>query len=70
MRIDQATHLAIRPRERWETGLRVVERTGDQLRVLRPFQRSGCAAPLLCLNWGLPTRAVLIIMDRTKILTP
>ncbi len=41
MRIDQATRLAIGSRERWETGLRVVERTGDQLRVGRPFQRSG-----------------------------
>jgi hypothetical protein len=41
MRIDQATRLAIGSRERWETGLRVVERTGDQLRVRRPFQRSG-----------------------------
>ena len=41
MRIDQATRLAIGSRERWETGLRVVARTGDQLRVRRPFQRSG-----------------------------
>jgi hypothetical protein len=41
MRIDQAARLAICSRERWETGLRVVERTGDQLRVRRPFLRSG-----------------------------
>ena len=41
MRIDQAARLAIGSRERWETGLRVVERTGDQLRVRRPFLRSG-----------------------------
>ena len=41
MLIDQATRLAIGSRERWETGLRVVERTGDQLRVRRAFQRSG-----------------------------
>ncbi len=41
MRIDHATRLAIGSRERWETGLRAVERTGDQLRVRRPFQRSG-----------------------------
>ncbi len=33
MRIDQATRLAIGSRERWETGLRVVARTGDRLRV-------------------------------------
>ena len=44
MRIDQAARLAIGSRERWETGLRVVERTGDQLRVRRPFQRSGWRA--------------------------
>jgi hypothetical protein len=37
MRIGQATRLAMGSRERWETGLRVVERTGDQLRVRRPF---------------------------------
>jgi hypothetical protein len=41
IQIDQATRLAIGSRERWETGLRVVERTGDHLRVRRPFQRSG-----------------------------
>ncbi len=41
MRIDHATRLAIGSMERWETGLRAVERTGDQLRVRRPFQRSG-----------------------------
>ena len=44
MRIDHAARLAMGSRERWETGLRVVERTGDQLRVLRPFQRSGWRA--------------------------
>jgi hypothetical protein len=44
MRIDQAARLAIGSRERWETGFRVVERTGDQLRVRRPFQRSGWRA--------------------------
>ncbi len=41
MRIDHATRLAIGSRERGETGLRVVEWTGDQLRLRRPFQRSG-----------------------------
>jgi hypothetical protein len=44
MRIDHAARLAMGSRERWETGLRVVERTGDQLRVLRPFQRFGWRA--------------------------
>jgi hypothetical protein len=44
IRIDQAARLAMGSRERWETELRVVERTGDQLRVLRPFQRSGWRA--------------------------
>jgi hypothetical protein len=44
MRFDHAARLAMGSRERWETGLRVVERTGDQLRVLRPFQRSGWRA--------------------------
>ena len=44
MRFDQAARLAMGSRERWETELRVVERTGDQLRVLRPFQRSGWRA--------------------------
>jgi hypothetical protein len=33
MRIDQAARLAIGSRDRRETGLRVVERIGDQLRV-------------------------------------
>ena len=36
MRIDQAARLAIGSRERWETGLRVVERTGDQWRARLP----------------------------------
>jgi hypothetical protein len=44
MRFDHAARLAMGSRERWETGLRVVERTGDQLRVLRPFQRSAWRA--------------------------
>ena len=44
MRFDHAARLAIGSRERWETGLRVVDWTGDQLRVLRPFQRSGWRA--------------------------
>jgi hypothetical protein len=33
--------LATDYRSRWQAGLRVVERAGDQLRVQRPFQRSG-----------------------------
>jgi hypothetical protein len=41
MRIDQATRLAIGSMGRWETGLRVVDRKGDQLRVRRSFLRSG-----------------------------
>ena len=44
MRIDHAARLAIGSRERWESVLRVVERTGDQWRVLRPFQRYGWRA--------------------------
>jgi hypothetical protein len=40
MRIDHATRLAIGSRERWETELRVMERTGGQLQVQQPFQRS------------------------------
>ena len=44
MRFDHAARLAMGSRERWETGLRVVDWTGDQLRVLRPLQRSGWRA--------------------------
>jgi hypothetical protein len=44
MWFDHAARLAMGSRVRWETGLRVVVRTGDQLPTLRPFQRSGWRA--------------------------